>query len=793
MTEMHHVRLRAIPALVLCLCLPRLLSAEVLLNQRPGADAEPVQLYLELVVNGKSSGEVLPVLQRGHHYEIEAELLRRLNVRNTRPAGSAVAVDALPGVATEYDGLGQRLLLSVPPAWLPLQELETSFDRQRMQVASGSGLLLNYDAYTTTSRGSTLTSVWTEQRYFGALGVISNTGIARRSSQGLSNGYVRYDTRWTRTRLDDASQQMVGDVVSGALPWSNAVRLGGFQWSRNFNVRPDLVTYPLPQFAGQAAVPSAVDLFVNGYKASSQPVDPGPFTLGQLPSVSGAGIATVVTTDALGRQVQTSVPFYVSSQLLRPGLTDYSLSVGALRRQFGLHSFAYGRAVAAGVYREGLTENFTLEGQAQVGRGLAVAGMGGLAKLGLLGTVNASLSRGRADTRDGRIQGRGGWQYSSGYQYNTQRGSVSFQQIGRTAGYGDATTYADDGFSLNRRSRQLSASVAVGSGAIGAGWVDLKANSGERTRLAYASYTQPIRDDLYLSVTAGRTVETKDTQLRLQLTYMLDRRGTATAAATRTRGATTYQGGYQQAIASDGGFGWNISRTLGGERVDQYQQAALQYRNDVALLQGGVYGTGGQHATWAGATGSVGVMDGHVFAANRVGDSFALVSTKGVPDVPVRFENQLIGRTDAAGYLLVPQVQPYRNSRYEIDMLEQPADQFAPMTERQLAVGSGGGALVDIPVQLRRSATLTLLGPNGRPLPVGTPVRHLEAESDTVVGWDGVLFLQQLLPQNSLLARPQNGPPCEASFSARMYDEQGLRELHCTVPQGTAPGGGAAP
>jgi outer membrane usher protein len=115
------------------------------------------------------------------------------------------------------------------------------------------------------------------------------------------------------------------------------------------------------------------------------------------------------------------------------------------------------------------------------------------------------------------------------------------------------------------------------------------------------------------------------------------------------------------------------------------------------------------------------------------------------------------------------------------------------MTERQLAVGSGGGALVDIPVQLRRSATLTLLGPNGRPLPVGTPVRQLEADSDTVVGWDGVLFLQQLLPQNSLLARPQNGPQCEASFSARMYDEQGLRELHCTVPQGTAPGGGAAP
>jgi len=786
-TERRHVRVRSVPVVVLCLCLPRLLSAEALL-QRPGADAEPLQLYLELVINGKPSGEVVPVLQRGHHYEVEAEMLRRLNVQNTRPAGSAVAVDALPGVETEYDGLGQRLLLTVPAAWLPMQALEAPYGRRRVEAVSGSGLLLNYDLYSTSARGNSLTSVWTEQRYFGELGVVSNTGVSRRSSLGLSDGYVRYDTRWTRTSLDDASQQVAGDMVTGALPWSNAVRLGGLQWSRNFSVRPDLVTYPLPRFSGQAAVPSAVDLFVNGYKASSQPVDPGPFTLGELPTVNGAGVATMVTTDALGRQVQTAVPFYVSSQLLRPGLTDYSISAGALRRQYGLRSFSYGRAVAAGVYREGLTEGFTLEGQAQAGRGLAVAGIGGLAKAGVLGTLNASLSRGRAGTHEDRVEGRGGWQYSAGYQYNTPQASVSYQQIGRTAGYGDATTYADDGFRLYRRTRQLAASLVVGTGgSLGAGWIDLKGAGGDRTRLAYASYTQPLRDDLYLSVTAGRTVETKDTQLRLQLTYMLGSRSVATAAAVRTRDSTSYQAAYQQTIPSDGGFGWNISQSLGGTSVDRYRQASLQYRNDTLLAQGGVYGNGNQNVRWAGASGSVGVMDGHMFAANRVGDGFALVSTKGAAGVPVRFDQQLVGRTDSGGYLLVPQVPAYRNNRYEIDMLELPADQFAPVTERLLAVRGGGGALVEIPVQTQRSATVTLLDPAGQPLPVGTPVRHLEAGRDTVVGWDGVLFLQQLLPQNSLLARPQNGPQCQAGFSARMYDEEGLRELRCTLLQGPEP------
>lgn len=124
-------------------------------------------------------------------------------------------------------------------------------------------------------------------------------------------------------------------------------------------------------------MPSAVDLFLNGFKAFSNRVAPGPFTLSEMPLVSGAGTASVVTTDALGRQVYTTIPFYVHRELLRPGWTDYSLSLGALRRDYGVRSFSYGRPVATGVYRQGLSDVLTLEAQAQVGKGLGVAGVGG--------------------------------------------------------------------------------------------------------------------------------------------------------------------------------------------------------------------------------------------------------------------------------------------------------------------------------------------------------------------------------------------------------------------------------
>ena len=45
-----------------------------------------------------------------------------------------------------------------------------------------------------------------------------------------------------------------GDVVSNALTWSSSVRMGGLRVSRNFSVRPDLVTYPLLNLSGSAAV-----------------------------------------------------------------------------------------------------------------------------------------------------------------------------------------------------------------------------------------------------------------------------------------------------------------------------------------------------------------------------------------------------------------------------------------------------------------------------------------------------------------------------------------------------------
>jgi outer membrane usher protein len=146
---------------------------------------------------------------------------------------------------------------------------------------------------------------------------------------------------------------------------------------------------------GEAAVPTSVDLFINGYRSGSTQLQPGPFTLTNLPYINGAGDAVLVTTDALGRQVSTTLPFYVTSDLLKQGLSDGAVTLGSLRRNYGIKNFDYGPAAGSGSYRYGVTDWLTLEGHAEGAQELALGGAGTVIKLGQFGVVNTSYSQSR--------------------------------------------------------------------------------------------------------------------------------------------------------------------------------------------------------------------------------------------------------------------------------------------------------------------------------------------------------------------------------------------------------------
>ena len=78
--------------------------------------------------------------------------------------------------------------------------------------------------------------------------------------------------------------------------------MGGILFATNFSTQPTFITYPLPSFYGETAVPSALDIYVNGRLKQSRNVEPGRYVLEEVPVITGAGQLQVVARDALGRQ-----------------------------------------------------------------------------------------------------------------------------------------------------------------------------------------------------------------------------------------------------------------------------------------------------------------------------------------------------------------------------------------------------------------------------------------------------------------------------------------------------------
>lgn len=153
------------------------------------------------------------------------------------------------------------------------------------------------------------------------------------------------------------------------------------------------MTFPIPSLAGSAAVPSAVDLYINNVRQYTGNVPSGPFIIHDVPGITGAGQATVITRDALGRTVATSVPLYVDTRMLSAGLSSYSFEAGFLRRNYGLQSFDYdARPAVSGSLRRGISNALTVEGHAEATGGVVNAGVGALLRLGYAGVLSGAVA-----------------------------------------------------------------------------------------------------------------------------------------------------------------------------------------------------------------------------------------------------------------------------------------------------------------------------------------------------------------------------------------------------------------
>jgi outer membrane usher protein FimD/PapC len=127
--------------------------------------------------------------------------------------------------------------------------------------------------------------------------------------------------------------------------------------------------------------PAVVEVYTNGVLLSRFQSQGGPVDLGDIPLANVSNNVTIVVEDALGRRELDAFSLSSDLTLLAPGLSEFSVSVGALRDDQS-SGFDYGDEWAVtGFYSRGVNDNLTVGAHAALSE--EVANFGASTALGL--------------------------------------------------------------------------------------------------------------------------------------------------------------------------------------------------------------------------------------------------------------------------------------------------------------------------------------------------------------------------------------------------------------------------
>ena len=149
-------------------------------------------------------------------------------------------------------------------------------------------------------------------------------------------------------------------------------------------------------------------------------------------------------------------------------------------------------------------------------------------------------------------------------------------------------------------------------------------------------------------------------------------------------------------------------------------------------------------ATRAYARGGIAAAGGEWRISRYLDQSFAMVKVADFPDVRVYANSQPVGKTDASGVAVIPRLSGFLPNTITFEAEDIPLEGSFGENAKQVKIANRMGALVDMGVLRRLSATLTLMEASGRPVPAGASARIGEAEEEFPVARQGRVYVSGL-------------------------------------------------
>lgn len=627
---------------------------------------------------------------------------------------------------------------------------------------NNKGAFTNYQLYATQTKSGDNFSGVLDVTGFNKLGSLTTGATVNKDSREVN--IVRTSTYYQKDLPDKMQSFVIGDTVNSDGNWSRSANYFGVRWSRNFSTQPGYIYTPNPIISGSAALPSVIDVYVNNQKTFSQKINPGPFDITHLPVPgNGMGQVNLVVKDILGNEQVITKNFYQSPILLAKGENDFSLESGFLRKNYGTKSNDYQDGFAAGTYVHGITNSITARGRFELQPDRQAAGGDIALTLGNFALVQASV----ASSNDG-IRGTGN-QYGANIENMGQflKTSIGVKRFDKD--FSQFASTSDETKPKTRTNAFVSFPIPRINNNISLGYISQTNWDSDPFKNAYISsgYALPYGANLALSYNK-RLDTVNNWGASIVLTVPLGDYNTRFDHTIDPSGKITDSYALSTNIPAGPGMGWSVINEDLKKNVKTnvtLNSNTAQYTGQINVQDGITTGKR------LGVNGTIGLLDGEVFASRQVNNSsFAVVKTEGLKGIKIYNQNNMVAITNKNGTAAFP-IRPYEKTKIEIKDNEIPLEATAEVLEMYPVAYARSGLLVKFPIQMSKNALVKIHLPNDTPIPAGASVTMASSKESYIAGRNGEVYLTNLSQKNQLTVSWLENK-CELTLEIDMTQQQ---------------------
>lgn len=687
-------------------------------------------------------------------------------------------VSKLDNSQVSYDSNEQRLAIIVPQVYM--QNVARGSISPALWDKGISAVLLGYNAnaYSSKSQGTSYNSV------FAGIHAGLNVGgwyLRHNGSYSwMERGPRKYSTINTYLQRDIhpiLGRFLIGHsntqgVVFDTLPFS------GIQLASDERMLPGSQRGYAPQIRGIARTSAKVTVRQGGQLIYETTVTPGEFLINDLYPTGYGGELEVSVREADGSVQSFRVPYASVAQLLRPGNSHYSATIGKLRSDNLLGK----PELYQTTYQYGLTNAVTGYAGFQASRHYCALQLGAAfgTRLGALAfDVTQANTRLASDKKSadlgepiGSLRGQSyRISYSKAISETNSNLSLAAYRFS-TGGYMDLMTamQARDaisrGYSWNSIWRAKNRFTVTAGQGLPRGWGQFYASGSLQNYWNKDGSEKQLQvgySNRYHNLTYGLSVNRSyssfgGTQNNYLLSFSLplgqnSRPGTPQLRADLSHDSNGRFG--QQATVS--GSVWDshpLSYGITAMNTNQGRGTSGsingQYLGSRANL-GGTYSTGrGYHSASIGLSGTIIGHSGGITITPYSSDTFALVEAKGAQGATISSFPGI--RVDSRGYAVVPYLNAYQYNEISLDPKGSAFDVELDNTTQKVAPYSG--AVVKVKYNTKRGTPI-LIGAifAGQPVPFGADVIDHKGNHVGTVGQGGQIYARVATPRNTLLIK----------------------------------------